>query len=455
MPEIMSKAQWLKLTDGGMTSVRSSELKKIDAALGEYEKAQTPNNLDALRNAVVAWIASKKKDWKKSIRNRYGAVETLFNQVMGFEGPVRTGQDMVALSHIRDESRAIITDLFRGAQLEWRPGILAKLNLQTKKEKVTVAYSGVSTARNINTLVTASGGTGFGTMVSSGGGGGSANVIKGICRSLIPPDIFEEAWQKLLAEVPTFLTDFAAEVTPFLGLFASGGSAIFSGIKAVRASYRVNVADEHLEGSLATGEPKKAIEALIRILERERNKAIADFGINTAAFAGKVASALADGGTATTAAIGLAATTAKLAVYLHAFVRDFRERKKVNLLMASGGILDGAELFDTSPITGCYMICCVPTSVMVNSIFARFYRQGWRGEVEYAVAKHIGPLREQAARTVREHRFWIPSLQNYPGLVEKNKKKLKEMAKRKGKTGMVGIGPDVERLDDADEDDDA
>jgi hypothetical protein len=32
-------------------------------------------------------------------------------------------------------------------------------------------------------------------------------------------------------------------------------------------------------------------------------------------------------------------------------------------------------------------------------------------------------------------------------MVEKNKKKLKEMMNRKGKTGMVGQGPEVERLD--------
>jgi hypothetical protein len=370
---------------------------------------------------------------------------------MGLPVPAKTGGDMVALSHIKDESRAIVTDLFKGKTLEWRPGLLAKLNTRTKADKLTLNVSIGSTAKDVNTLVkVARGGSGLvgsGGLVGGGGGGSAADVVKNICKALIPEDIFAEAWSKLLAEVPGFVTEFAASITPFLGVIATGGSAMWNGIKLARGQYRIHDARDHLENSLSADEPKKAIEALIRILERERNNLAAKTAIDATAFGGKLASVLADGGTATNAAIGLAATTAKIAVFIHAFVRDFRERKAANRLMGSGVAIDGAELFDASPVAGAYLICCVPTSVMVNSIFDRFYEHGWRGEVEYAVRKHIEPLREQARRVVNEHRFWIPALQNYPGMVEKNKKKLKEMMNRKGKTGMVGQGPEVERLD--------
>lgn len=444
MPDIMPAAQWLKLTDGGRLSIRSSELKQIDAALAVYEKTPSPANLDALRTALMGWIGKEGAKWKSSIRNRYGAANDLYHQVMGLPAPTKTGGDMVALSHIKDESRAIVADLFKGKTLEWRPGLLAKLNTRTKTEKLTLNVSLGSTVKNVNTLVKAThGGSG---LASGGGGGSAAEVVKSICKALIPEDIFAEAWSKLLAEVPGFVTEFATSITPFLGVIASGGSALWSGIKLAKGQYAIHSARDHLENSLSADEPRKAIEALIRILERERNNLAAKTAIDATAFGGKLASVLADGGTATNAAIGLAATTAKIAVFIHAFVRDFRERKKANLLMGSVDI-DGAELFEASPVVGAYMICCVPTSVMVNSIFDRFYEHGWRGEVEYAVRKHIKPLREEARRVVNEHRFWIPSLQNYPGMVEKNKKKLKEMAKKKGKTGMVGQGPEVERFD--------
>ncbi len=443
MGDIMLVAQWLKLTDGGRLSIRSSELKQIDAALAVHEKTPSPANLDSLRSALIGWMGKEGSKWKTSVRNRYGAVNDLYHQVMGLPGPGKTGADMVALSHIKDESRAIVSDLFRGKTLEWRPGLLAKLNTKTKTEKLMLNVSVGSTAKNVHTLVkTVHGG---GSVASSGGS--AADVVKSICKALIPEDIFAEAWSKLLAEVPSFVTEFAASITPFIGVIASGGSALWSGIKLAQGQYRIHSAHDHLENSLSADEPKKAIEALIRILERERNNLAAKTAIDATAFGGKLASVLADGGTATNAAIGLAATTAKIAVFIHAFIRDFRERKAANRLMGPGLLIDGAELFDTSPVVGAYLICCVPTSVMVNSIFDRFYEQGWRGEVEYAVRKHIEPLREQARRVVNEHRFWIPSLQNYPGMVEKNKKKLKEMAKKKGKTGMVGHGPEIERLD--------
>jgi hypothetical protein len=101
-----------------------------------------------------------------------------------------------------------------------------------------------------------------------------------------------------------------------------------------------------------------------------------------------------------------------------------------------------AKVFAASPILGAYLICCAPTSVMVNTVFERFFEQGWRGDVEHTVAEHINPLRIQARRVIMEHRFWVPALQNFPGMLTANKKKLKEMVERKGKTGMVGFGSD-------------
>lgn len=47
--------------------------------------------------------------------------------------------------------------------------------------------------------------------------------------------------------------------------------------------------------------------------------------------------------------------------------------------------------------------------------------------VERAVKRHIEPLKTQANRLIKEHRMVIPALQNAPGVLEKNNKKLKAM----------------------------
>lgn len=418
MPNIMTGADWKKLTDGGRLSVRSSELKSVDKALEAYEKQKTEANLDLLRSALVSWIQSKGPDWKKSVRNRHNAVDTLFRQLMGLEGPKKSGDDMVALSHIRDESRAIVTDLFRGKELEWRSGFFRKVNARTKADKANFVHD----------------------MISN-------DIVENICELIIPEDIFPELLPLILQHMPTFLVDFAAEIAPFVGVITSGGKTLKSGLQIAIKQHGVYSAGKHLKGSLSVEEPRLAIEAMIGILRGERNDKAMEFGIEAVGLAGKLGTLIADGGTLTNTVIGVASTLANLVLFVRALVNDYRERKAVNKLVACGGSLKAATLFETSPLTGAYLICCVPTSVMVNSIFDRFYDIGWQGDVEYAVRNHIEPLRQEATRIIRDSRLWIPKLQNYPGLVEKNSKKLREMSLRKGTTGMLGIGPDVERFD--------
>ncbi|NUP96159.1 MAG: hypothetical protein HUU28_08345 [Planctomycetaceae bacterium] len=430
MADILSKENWLKLTNAGAMKTRSSALKRVDQALGEHERAPTPANLEALRSALMAWIQTKGANWRTDARNRFAAVDTLYRQVMDVPNLAPTAKERIALSHLRNESRAIVTDLFCNRPLEWRPGYLESLALKKRQEKVTLAYTVASTAKDVNTLVKAAGGRGAPSPESA---------IEGMTKALLPDDIAKEASAFLFSNSRGAMMAFAAEVTPFLGVFTSGGMAIYNGILTVRASHRISKADDHVQNSLSTAEPRHAIHAMIRVLERERNAAAAKFGIDSAAFGSKLAGLLMGEGVVTNAAVGVASTAAKLSVFLHSFARDYRERKAVNLMMKSGGILDGAKLFDLSPVTGAYMVCCVPTSVMVNSVFQRFYEQGWRGDVEYAVLKHIQPLREQSARVIREHRFWIPALQNFPGVLQLNKKKLKQMSNSVGKSGMEGI----------------
>ncbi len=119
MSEIMSYDRWMKYTYGGVTSIRSSELKAIDAALNRYQTAKNPANLDVLRKSIVGWIQKKGPGWKSSDRNKYHAVDDLYKQSMGLPIPPRTGAEILGFSLVRAESRVCVDDLLRGKSLEW------------------------------------------------------------------------------------------------------------------------------------------------------------------------------------------------------------------------------------------------------------------------------------------------------------------------------------------------
>src|SRR5215471_10102112 len=104
MTDIMTHARWMKYTYGGVTSVRSSQLKAIDTALSRYQGAPSQDNLDKLRSAIVGWMQKEGPNWKSSVRNRYNAVDDLHKQAMGIPVPSRTADEIIGFSLVRAES---------------------------------------------------------------------------------------------------------------------------------------------------------------------------------------------------------------------------------------------------------------------------------------------------------------------------------------------------------------
>ena len=362
---------------------------------------------------------------------------------------------MLALSHIRAESRAILDDLFRGKQLEWRPGIYGKLNLKFKTEQQLAKFQAYGVVKNINTVSgglvmgginsavgAIPGAKGLAPNVSIGPSGppaGSMAFANRMMSELVPPELLPEVQKYIAVHLAELLPALAASVTPFVGIGVTGVTTTMSACKTLRAQYRVHEGRVHQERSLAVAEPSRAIEGIVRLLERERNTLAAKTSIGAAEFGGKLAGVLLDGGTVTNAAIGLAGQVANLALVISQISLEVDERRRANQIMMRAGSMD-ASVFAISPILGAYLVCCAPTSVLVNAVFDRFYERGWRGEVERNVARHLNPLQEQARRLIQDHRFIIAALQRYPGVLGVNKDALKKMAENKGKSGMVGFG---------------
>ena len=76
--------QWMQRTNLGVLSVRSASLKSIDAALKNYSAFPSSRHLKMLRRTFDQWKLER-KDWKKSDRNKKGAVTDLDAMLKGPE----------------------------------------------------------------------------------------------------------------------------------------------------------------------------------------------------------------------------------------------------------------------------------------------------------------------------------------------------------------------------------
>jgi hypothetical protein len=444
---VISHRDWMKLTDGGALVTRSSELKRVDVALKAYHVSPSAGTLDALRRAFIQWTTGKGAGWKTSIRNKHRAVEALHGQIIAGTASTATAESLDALALAREESRLILTQLFQGRQLVFRKGLVTKLAGNGTLGKLGARYTGASAVRNVNTVsggALAQGVRSAGAAIprpglGSSGSGRAAEMAAALVREMVPAGLQLEVMGQLSILMPTFMTELAASCAPFVGVLTSGGGVMVSAVTALRAVYRAQDAQTHVQRSLSTGDPRAAFESLERMLDRELNHEMLGLARGFADFTAKVAGFLADGGTVTNAAIGLASGVAKLLLLLRIVVRDVEERNAANKLLMRPRV--DAALFQACPVMGAYLILCAPTSVLVNVVLSKdeFFQPTMMPTVERTVKRHIVPLKAQARRLVQEHRMHIPELQHHAGVLERNKKELKRMLAQRGKTEIGGM----------------
>ncbi len=360
MPDIISHRDWLKLTDGGLTSIRSGELKAIDAALKTHESAPNSANKDAIMRALVRWFQKEGPNWKNSVRNRRNAVDTLHRQLLG-AGPEKTAAGMIALSHARDESRAIVHDLFHGQKLIYRPGLWTKLAGPGMFGKISAKITVTGAGLNMNTL--SGGAIAKGVKSAPGAIGGAMGLhhqgpgmAERLLRDIIPQDIFRDVMAGLVDVLPGFMTEWATACAPFAGVISSGASVVGSTVLTLCAAWRMREGTIHGQRTLSVDEPDAAMRAIVAMLDRELTNQLAGLEVGLVAFGGKLAGVLADGGTATNAAIGLAAGVAKLVMLVSAIIIDVLEKNAANQIMI--GVRVGPELFSACPVMGAYLVCC-------------------------------------------------------------------------------------------------
>lgn len=449
MAAVMSHKEWMKLTYGGRMSTRSGALKRVDSALEAYEKAPNESRLNALRQALLAWINEKSGDWKSSIRNSKNAVDTLYRQVMGM-APGAAGNS-AGLAAMKDEAHQVMLLIFRGAKITWKIEFQMKLSwelLQPNHKAFLplqpVRQFGASAGNNKFGIAANAVGLGIASKTTdtlrqggSASGGTIGKAISNLVAQIVPDSAKAEVMSAVTALVPTFTAQFTAAVMPLAGILVAAGGTVLNTGKALHKQYGIRDARIHRDRSLAGVEAKSAIEAVIRILERERNADIYSATVSITELGGKIAGLAIDGGTASNTAIGMAANIAKLLNIIRIVYRDISEKNEANALMKQGKV--GIEIFEVCPLLGAYLVCCLPTSALMGLIFERFGERGWMDVAERTNERHLEPLRKKARKVIKEHRFEIRSLSRFPGVLDVNKGELEKMMKQFGTSGYEGF----------------
>lgn len=400
---IMSPQEWLKLTDAGRMHRRSAELKRVDAALQGFHARPVASNRKALEKALAGWKKSKGPGWKDSVRNKSGAVQTLQDQLSGKVRGPRGADEMLALSAVRDEARAIVTDLFRGQRLVYRPGLWTKVGGNTRLGRAGAKATAGSAVHNARKLHKAG--------QASGSDSGKANrLATGLLDRLVPSTVRGDVMGHLTTVLPGFMREYTAAALPFVGVGVAGAGAVTNAGMALKRHWDAKQAQTHAQRTLSSGNPDQAFQGIIRMLERERTEKIGKMGIGIGDFTAKLTGVLVDGGTVTNAASSLAASLAKLTLLVGVVTRDALEARAVNDLMA-GPRVDG-RIFQACPLIGAYFVLNVPTSVLVNVVLEpeEFFAPGMKDKVERAVKRHVQPLQGKARSLVLEHRMHFPSL---------------------------------------------
>ena len=260
MSELISHTDWMKFTDGGRTSRRSSELRKVDQALLNYHANPSPTNRSHVASALSGWCRFKGAGWRSSIRNKNNTVENLQRQLEG--GRTRGGaEEMIALSAVRDEARAIATDLFQGQQLVFRDGLIPKLAGDGTLGKIGARLTVANTAKHGAKLAKAAKGALSDERESS-------NIAATLLNELIPLDLKPLVMAHLNEIIPGFIKEYSAACLPFVGVGVSGLTVIVGAGKTLNAQWKLSQASMHAERSLSTENPELAFQALIRMLRR-------------------------------------------------------------------------------------------------------------------------------------------------------------------------------------------
>ncbi len=387
---------------------RSAELKALDEELKRYGQFGGGQARWSVEQRLEAWKKSKGAGdaWRNSMRNKNRAFDDLTNALKGVQ---QTAEQREAIQLVKQHQKDFIKALFGGR----------KVSLSSK---AMTAYQAASSAHTLSDL-------GSGMNLTRGA---SSRLVQGaetaaleLVRNTLG-DVWDlpELAEVVLDVLGKTVADLVKSITPAVGFVKSASQTAYYGVQTVsRAKDTYTLSGS--EVGVAPGDPARAFKAVQALAKRELKKSGARFGVSASETAAKGAGLFADAGTGTTAAVGTAASIARLLITLNALRVDCLEMRAANKILKDVDRIDNT-LFHKNPLLGCYFIVCADTSTLINFMFEDVGRPGFQYEVERAVKKHLDPTLKIASHLLYEHRMMLgggelPKLTVLPGPGKKYK----------------------------------
>lgn len=320
-------------------------------------------------------------------------------------------------SAIKEANRTVLATTFQGTKLQF-----GSLNRNATTTKLMKSAKSVHAAGK----KMAGGSTGSAIKAAGSSGGPGASVGHAVGKAMHLPGV-EDAVKKFMVQcadvqglnevieaiTAKVVNDIVAEIVPVLGILVSGGKLAKAAVDVVKAGRDLYKFEDYASG-IRSGDPMAAAMAVKTLIERDLAKHSVKLAQQTAATALKIAGTLGDGGTATTAAVGLANALASLGLELYALGMAIKEMRAGNRRLATPETLD-LTVFDECPILGCYLLTCADTSAVANFFVNDMGQPGWMAKVEEMKKTKMDPLIKIAKKNIGSSKIQLTGLSQNKG----------------------------------------
>lgn len=221
----------------------------------------------------------------------------------------------------------------------------------------------------------------------------------------------------ILAELGTdFITDFISSALPIVQQVKSGSKAAMEWGKAAQDLHKARKVSKHMPFILP-GNARDACTALQRLLNESSAEHAGLATIHTAQFAVSTAGLFADLGGATGPATSAVAAVAKLCQKVTIFAMKYKEMKKINAILRNNPAekLD-SNIFQVSPLLGCYYLANSTTSNVLNILCDNILMDNWMLDAETNKKKHLDPLIKDSQRFIDKSRYVLSPIRQDKGM---------------------------------------
>ena len=398
--------QWMQSTMLGVMRPRSAQLKAVDDAILQHERAPNAQSLFRIRNAFEDWKRYKGPAWQQSDRNRSGAIVALNVELSksasytNYQAQNFSPKELQALAFVRQQRDQVIAGLFRDKQVALKAANLKERLTRASEDVKGNATRAAEFIRAKGKPAAASAGPSIGEQIK----GKMTDAAKGY---------FGVEGLQLLGDIGglviSIIEKTALSVPPVIGHIKDGYD-LFTGWAKVGSLYVQQRSIGQRSHAIDTGVPAAAFGALVVCLKEEtRNEAIGATNA-TASFALKTGLAAVDGGAISGPVVGAVSALAEFMHALALLAIEWRATRAINTALTAGQL--DIHLFKTYPLMGCYLLTSATLSDLIP--VESFGTPGWMDYIEKMKKHQFDEIYAAAAELIEGSPWEIEGLPKRP-----------------------------------------